>query len=89
MCTSLKQMFAQHNIEVDMGQLEETPCAYSPFYRSRSDLFFYHKDFYKQNIVTSVVASGVTDEGDYDRDDSENVCTVAGVCEMKNAKKVM
>ena len=45
----------------------------------------YHREFYKRKMITSMVASGFG----ADEDDDEDVCTVAGVCEMKNTKRAV
>ena len=44
-CATLQELLFEHNIVVDMGQLDETPFAHSPFHRSQMDLFMYHKQF--------------------------------------------
>ena len=43
-----------------------------------------YKEFYAQKVVTSIVASGVSDK---DNGEDESIYTVAGVCEMKNNKR--
>ena len=88
MCSSLQQLCATLNLEISAGQLEQLPSQYSPFHRSQSDLFIYHKEFYKRKMVTSLVAIGSDnrdDNGDDNRDDRYE--TMAGVCEMKLSKK--
>ena len=47
-CATLQELLSEHDIVVDMGQLDETPSAHSPFHRSQTDLFMYHKEFFKQ-----------------------------------------
>lgn len=70
-------------ISVNQGALDESPSLYSPFHRSKTDLYMYHEHFYKRQVINSMVAS--TDEEE-DEDDME-MHTMAGVCEMKNTKK--
>ena len=91
MCYSLQQILQKVDvrIQVDRGQMDEVPSPYSPFHRSRSDLFMYHKDFYKKKMITSVVASnGKEDDDDDDSDGGGrgDIC-VGSVCEMKNNKR--
>lgn len=88
--TTLKQMLLSKKILVDTGLLDETPSLYSPFYRSQTDLFMYHEQYYKQKVIKSVVASGSedsTEDGMEGEDETTSFYTTASVCEMKNMKK--
>ena len=82
-CATLKDMLSSKGISVNQGALDESPSLYSPFHRSKTDLYMYHEHFYKRQVINSMVAS--TDEEE-DEDDME-MHTMAGVCEMKNTKK--
>ena len=71
MCSTLKELLSEHNIIVDMGQLDEIPSVHSPFHRSQTDLFMYHKQFFKQKIVTGVVATSHADDSQDESDESD------------------
>ena len=83
-CNTLKELLKSKDMIVDTGLLDETPPMYSPFCRSKTDLFMYHKKYYKRGVVTSATCMAELDEGE---DDSGITETVSGVCEMKNSQK--
>ena len=66
---------------VDTGFLDETPPMYSPFCRSKTNLFIYHKKYINMECIAEC------DEGE--GDDSGIVGTVSGVYETKNGPKVI
>ena len=70
-CSTLKELLSEHNIIVDMGQLDEIPSVHSPFHRLQTDLFMYHKQFFKQKIVTGVVATSHADNSQDESDESD------------------
>ena len=79
-CATLQELLSEHDIIVDMGQLDETPSAHSPFHRSQTDLFMYHKEFFKQKIVTGVVATS-SSHGDNSQDEGdESDVEDLGIC---------
>lgn len=87
-CDALKQLLSGKGIVVDKGILEETPPSYSPFYKSRTDMFMYHAKNFKSTTVSSATCMSEELEN-YDEVDGEKVTSIlAGVCEMKNDKKV-
>ena len=45
-CSALQDMLLPEEIEVNMGSLEGLPSHYSPFYRSKIDLFMYHNEHF-------------------------------------------
>lgn len=79
-CNSLRELLKSKDMIVDTGLLDETPPTYSPFCRSKTDLFMYHKTYFKHGVVTSATCMTEHDEED---------CRIieSGVCEMKNSQK--
>ena len=82
---SLRELLDVKELVIDTGNIDETPPVYSPFNRSSSDLYMYHKEYYKQGMITSV-ACVASDSSDEERDE-ELTMTCSGVLEMKSNGK--
>ena len=83
----LKEMLISKRILVNQGSLDETPSLYSPFYRSKADLYMYHEHFYKKQVINSAIANGAPLTEDCE--DDVEMHTTASVCEMKSVKKTI
>ena len=91
LATTLYEVLDVEGLVIDMGSIDETPPVYSPFNRSSTDLYMYHKSYCKQGIITSAacLASDSSDGQEKEGEEEEEVImTCSGVLEMKNRGKV-
>ena len=81
-CSSLQQLLIPQGFAVKAGSLEDIPPLYSPFHKSKADLYIYHEVQYcKRGTVTGTACLS---------DSREDDCTIiSGVCEMKNKVKAI
>ena len=97
---SLCKFLDTKELVINTGNIDDTPSLYSSFNRSRTDLYIYHKDYYKQGMTVACVTRDSSDEGESDSDEEErnsdkdekdtdekSTMTCSGVMEMKCSGK--
>ena len=78
---------------IDTGVIDDSPPMYSPFHRSKADLYLYHSEYFKHGItsVACIASSSFGDDDDDEKDEDEDevkmTTTTCGVWEMKNEGK--
>ena len=97
---SLCKILDTKELVINTGNIDDTPSLYSPVNRSRTDLYMYHKDYYKQGMTVACVTRDSSDEEESDSNEEENdddederdtdeksTMTCSGVMEMKCSGK--
>ena len=92
--STLREILDLDEVVIDSGYIDDTPPLYSPFHRSRADLYMYHrKNYCTQGRISRVACVTSEDDHNNEGDDEDGIpvtMTVGSVWEIKvsqNASK--
>ena len=75
-CKTLREMVKEEHLIMDSGYVDnDTPPLYSPYHRSKADLYMYHEKLFKRGVVACIA-----NDGNYEEDEDEEVQKLKMVC---------